>query len=174
MTETIRAFVAIGIPDVVKHLLCGLECELKDMAIDGLRTVNPSGMHLTLKFLGNISVRTATVMAAALRIATSGTPPFLLTLSNLGTFPETGFPKVFWVGVSGDVDALHVLQSRIETVAGGLGFLREGRVFNPHLTVARIRNRISYADSCRVREALGSLSPTGLSVSGNGCCVDAQ
>ena len=53
MTETIRAFVAIEIPDVVKYPLCRLECELKDMAIDGFRTVNPNGMHLTLKFPGN-------------------------------------------------------------------------------------------------------------------------
>ena len=69
--------------------------------------------------------------------------PFQLETAELGVFPNLKRPNVFWVGIGGDLDKLALLQKRIDNVLEQMGFPREKRTFNPHLTLARIREDAS-------------------------------
>jgi 2'-5' RNA ligase len=105
-----------------------------------IRWVRSEGIHLTLKFLG--SVPTSTVPAVVDRLSTElrGVPPFELALGGLGVFPNARRPKVLWLSVLGEIDALRGAQERVEVATVPLGFPRENRPFRPHLTLGRVRD----------------------------------
>jgi RNA 2',3'-cyclic 3'-phosphodiesterase len=99
-----------------------------------------------LKFLGNIPSKRATEITEAMKRATQGISPFLLEVSGLGAFPSLKQARVFWVGVSGELDKLSGLQQNIDSALAALGFAREERPFVAHLTLARIREGASPAE----------------------------
>ena len=121
-----------------------------------VKWVDPLGVHLTLKFLGNIAASRVTEITGAMRKAVQGTPPFHLEISGLGAFPSVRQPRVFWVGVSGEMDRLSGLQQSIDSALAGLGFAREERPFVPHLTLARIREGASPLERRSFGELVGS------------------
>jgi 2'-5' RNA ligase len=101
--------------------------------------VRPEGLHLTLRFFGEVPVGDIERLAARLGEAFAGLPAFALEFRGCGVFPDRGNPRVLWVGISSPPPALFELQSRAEAVARALGFAPEKRRFEPHLTVARFR-----------------------------------
>ena len=146
MSETLRAFVAIELPDDARRALAGVVEELRLARIPGLRPVRPEGIHLTLKFLGDVPQPRIEPVAAALAGAARTHGPFVLTLEAMGVFPLGGAPRVLWAGLAGDLAALRRLQREVDDALEPLGFQKDLRAFNPHLTVARIRNGTSKAD----------------------------
>ena len=156
MSETIRAFVAVELPPEARDALSAVVRYLDGRGIAGLRTVDPVSAHLTLKFLGNVPASRVGAIEDALVEAASGSRPFTLALDDTGTFPERGAPRVLWVGLSGDVDALSSLQSGTEAALRPLGFEPERRPFRPHLTLARLRDRSTLSDRNRAAAALSS------------------
>jgi 2'-5' RNA ligase len=84
--------------------------------------------------------------------------PFQLAISGLGAFPSLKQARVFWVGVSGELDKLSRLQQNIDSALAALGFAREERPFVPHLTLARIREGASPAERRDFGELVGSTS----------------
>ena len=157
MAETLRAFLAIEVPEDVKAVLAGLCRQLEEMGLGGLRLVRPDGVHLTLKFLGDVSTDVADTVASEVGLIAAGAPAMSLRLADLGVFPGSGPARVLWVGVGDDTSTLEELWLRIEAVTEGIGFPKEGRRFTPHLTLARVRSRASSSERRRVRQALGSL-----------------
>ena len=158
MSETIRAFLAIEIPEEVKAVLAGLGRQLDEMGIVGLRRVRPESVHLTLKFLGGVSADVADSLASEVGAAAAGAPALSLRLAEVGAFPASGPPRVLWVGVDGDTAPLEELRLRVEEAAEKLGFPRESRRFTPHLTLARVRNGASPSERRRLRQAMSALS----------------
>lgn len=156
MTSQVRAFVAIELPAHVRETLAGLAKSLESEKIEGLRTVRPDAIHLTLKFLGDVPASRTAPIEAALRGAVEGQSGFALELSGVGVFPERGAPRVLWVGLAGDLAGLATLHARVEEALESLGFPAERRPFHPHLTVARIRDRAPSADRLQARDALSS------------------
>ena len=151
--EQIRSFIAIELPDEVKAGLIQLQAQLKRAEPASVRWVNPSGIHLTLKFLGNIDGGRISEIGRALEKAAQGIPPFLLEVKGLGVFPNLRRAQVAWVGVGGEVDKLALLQQRVESNLMPLGFTTESRPFTPHLTLARLRDRATLNE----REKFGQL-----------------
>lgn len=139
--EPIRSFVAIELPGVLKRALGELAARLKAAGSWPVKWVDPEGVHLTLKFLGNIETGRVGEIVDALELATAGVPPFRLQVGELGVFPNVRRCQVAWVGLKGDLDTLGNLQQRIETHLSQLGFPRENRSFTPHLTLARVRDQ---------------------------------
>ena len=139
--EQIRAFIAIELPDEVKSALARLEDELKSGGRFGVRWVDTYGIHLTLKFLGNIAADRVAEITAAMTKAARGIAPFRLEVNGLGVFPNPRNVQVAWVGLRGDVDSLAVLYQRLESGLAELGFPPEARPLKPHLTLARVRNQ---------------------------------
>jgi len=141
--EQIRSFIAIELPDELKAKLGQLEAQLKSGQQLRVKWVDPSSIHLTLKFLGNISVSRVGEIAKAMEVAAQGVPPFELEVKGLGAFPNLKRIQVFWIGVGGEADKLGQLQQRIESNLARLGFTPESRPFTGHITLARMRDQAS-------------------------------
>ena len=153
--STIRTFVAIELSDKIKRVLSELMQSLHEKDIRGVRLVRPEGVHLTLKFLGDIPVGKVGAVTEALSCVTSHAP-FELGLDGTGVFPNERRPRVLWVGIKGDMAPLNALQSDVENALEGIGFRRERRGFSPHFTIGRIRDSASAKDRLRAVEALSS------------------
>jgi len=139
--EQVRSFIAIELPDELKAGLAQLEAQLKLATPSSVKWVDPSSIHLTLKFLGNIAVDRISEITKAMEAATRGLSSFHLEVAGLGVFPNLKRVQVAWVGISGEVDKLSQLQQRVESSLVPLGFTAESRPFTPHLTLARLRDR---------------------------------
>ncbi|MCY3542591.1 MAG: RNA 2',3'-cyclic phosphodiesterase [Chloroflexi bacterium] len=179
--DTLRVFVAIELPDDVKRVVADAIDSLRRARIDNLRLVRPEGVHLTLKFLGDIGVDRVPVVKDAMAQAVAAfsserrsdsTPnaPFCLTLGTTGVFPNANRARVLWVGVDGDIPALRSLQVQVEDalIAAGFSATQQQR-FNPHLTVGRMHHRASRADRQFATDALSALQlPTTRIIAVNG------
>jgi 2'-5' RNA ligase len=153
MVEQIRSFIAIELPEELRAELARLQDKLKSGRVSGAKWVDPYGIHLTLKYLGNIVEETVGKVTEAMERAAEGALPFSLEVKGLGVFPNLNRVQVVWVGVGGEVDKLAKLQQRLDSNLASLGFAPESRSFTPHLTLARIRNEASMAE----RQKLGQL-----------------
>ena len=163
-----RAFVAIELSDDAKRALTALIQSLRERRIDGLRLVRPEGIHLTLKFLGNIDASRVPRIADALTAASARHTPFRLTLAATGFFPNADRARVLWIGVGGDLRPLRDLQRDVDETLATLGFAAEKRPFNPHLTIARMRDSAARADRRRAANALAAYPlPHGIAISAN-------
>jgi len=154
--EQIRSFIAIELPDGLKLELAQLEARLKSDRQPWVKWVSPEGIHITLKFLGNIAAETTGEITKAMEEAVQGISPFHLEVKGLGVFPNLRRVQVAWVGIIGEVDKLNQLQKRIETNLIPLGFAPESRVFTPHLTLARLRDQASLDERQRFGQLIAS------------------
>jgi len=159
--EQIRSFVAIELPEEAKKGLASLRRELERDEHRFVKWVDPGGIHLTLKFLGNIPSKRVPEITEAIKKAAQGLSPFLLEISGLGAFPSLKQVRVVWVGVGGELDKLSTLQQNIDSALAALGFAREERSFVPHLTVARVREGASTSERGRLGELVGSATFEG-------------
>lgn len=133
-----RLFVAADLPAGVRARLAEIQDSLRPVALP-VRWVRPDGIHLTLKFLGEVPAGRRTELEGALRGPARGAAPFRLQAAGLGLFPERGAPRVLWIGVRGDLERAVALQRSIEAALHPLGFEPEDRAFRPHLTLGRVR-----------------------------------
>ncbi len=131
-----RAFIAIDLPEVLHASLAEAQQSFRSAASDA-RWTRPEGIHLTLKFLGEISdAQTKQVVEALTKI--DPIKPFSVEVKGFGFFPHAQRPRVFWAGVAAPsflADLAALVDSRLEKV----GFAREDRAFSPHLTLARFQ-----------------------------------
>ena len=154
--EQIRCFIAIELPVDAKRGLARLKKELERGEHKFVKWVDPGGIHLTLKFLGNIPVKRVTEITEAMEKAAQGISRFHLEISDLGAFPSLKQARVFWVGMGGEVDKLSKLQQNIDSALAALGFAKEERSFVPHLTLARIRQGASPTERRGFGELVGA------------------
>lgn len=151
--EEVRSFIAIELPAEVKQKMGELEASIRKQREFNVKWVDPESIHLTLKFLGNVSSGMVTQLTDTMTAAAVGTAPFRLEVTGTGVFPNPQRVRVVWVGVKGDVDVLTALQQRLDKGLAGLGFAPENREFSPHLTIGRVRDEAGPAE----RQALGKL-----------------
>lgn len=136
-----RAFIAIDLEESLKRTLETFAGELKPLA-RGVRWVGAAGMHLTLKFLGEISESDAARLSSVLEETATRHRAFALALVGTGTFPPgRREPRVVWVGVVSGPPLL-ALQEDVEREMAKLGFEREKRPFHPHLTLGRVKSPV--------------------------------
>lgn len=145
--EQIRSFIAIELPSEIKAELASLEQRLKTGQHSFVKWVDPEGIHLTLKFLGNIAPATVPQIIESLTGAVQEVSPFRLQLGRLGAFPNLSRPRVVWVGIGGELETLAVLQKAVDSSLCNLGFSPESRVFSPHLTLGRLREKVPPGES---------------------------
>ena len=152
--DNIRAFIAIELPGAVRRALGEL---IQRLDADGLplRWVRPDNIHLTLKFLGDISSGQAAAVGDALAAAVAGTAPFQLRAAGVGVFPSLARARVVWVGAAGGVERLKGLQQNIDGALEKLGFAAEKRPFKGHLTLGRAKDRLDPERLKRSLKAVG-------------------
>ena len=152
----IRSFIAIELPEEVREGLARLRSKLERDEHRFVKWVDPGGIHLTLKFLGNIPFKQVTEITKAIEEAAQGISPFHLEISGIGAFPNLKQVRVLWVGISGEVDKLSMLQQNMDSALAALGFAKEERSFVPHLTLARIRQGASPSERRSFGDLVGS------------------
>ena len=157
-TDTIRTFVAVELSDSIKAHIAADIAQLRQEQIDNIRLVRPEGVHLTLKFLGDIDANRVPTVADAMTQAAASHAPFSLALGQPGVFPNANRARVLWIGVEGDLQLLRLLQSDIEEALIAAGFPPEKQRFNPHLTIGRMHHKASREDRRRATDALAALT----------------
>lgn len=145
-----RTFIAIDLEPGLKTALQDLVRKLKRTGAD-VRWTRTEGLHLTLKFLGEINPEELDKVKAVMGSIAGRHPSFPLKLSGTGAFPNERSPRVLWVGFAAE-PALLGLQEDLERGLGSAGFPREERPFKPHLTLGRVKG------PSRIREAVQAMS----------------
>jgi 2'-5' RNA ligase len=156
MIETIRAFIAIGLPAEGIDTIRRIQQTLGSRGIS-LRWVPVKNVHLTLKFLGDIRPDAVAPIAEAIGQVAAGLCPFQLQVRGAGVFPGLGKPRVLWAGVGGQLQALNQLHAALQDALARIGVAREKRPFRGHLTIGRVKGRI---DSRVLSQALAACSET--------------
>lgn len=152
-SKHIRLFVAIELPPLMLDALAAAMSELRAASADaGLRWVRPDGTHLTLKFLGETDEEDLPGIIAALRDVSRRSAPIEIASGALGSFGGARNIRVIWAGVSGQIEALATLASEIDGALAPLGFSPETRAYNPHLTLARVRDDVPPDERRRIYE----------------------
>ena len=141
--EQIRCFIAVELPEEAKRGIARLKEELVRDEHKFVKWVDPGGIHLTLKFLGNIPSKQITEITEAIGKAGQGISRFHLEISGLGAFPSLKQARVLWVGIGGEVDVLSRLVQNVDSALAVIGFAKEERPFVPHLTLARVKQGAS-------------------------------
>ena len=137
--DEIRSFIAIEIPANVKQKLKELLTDFQKSGAD-VKWVRPEGIHLTLKFLGSVSRDMLERITLAIQPVVEAQEPFPLKAHGVGCFPGIRNPRVVWVGLEQERGTASTLHREIELKAAELGFAPEGRPFQPHLTLGRVRS----------------------------------
>lgn len=132
-----RLFVAVNLPGALREAIHAAAAPLRDAGLP-VRWVDPDGLHLTLKFLGEVADGRLAEITAAVERACAGARPFPLEVSGFGAFPTPGRARVVWVGCEA-APPLELLQHGVERAFAELGFPVEGRPFRPHLTLGRAK-----------------------------------
>ncbi len=154
----LRLFVACELPTAVRDALGRLQGDLKARTTSRLRWVRPEGIHLTLKFLGEVPAAKRREIESALAAAIVDPFAFELRLGHVGGFGGRQRLRVIWVGLEGDVEGLAGLAALVEKALTPLGFPRESRPFAPHLTLARVPDDATPEERGRLADLLGSFS----------------
>jgi 2'-5' RNA ligase len=133
----VRLFLAVDPPAATRERLRGLIARLS-AAPSGWRFVRAEGIHLTLRFLGEVPAERDAALRPAFREVARATPPFRLRAAGLAAFPHRRRPRVLVVPLAGEPPArLEQLAHDVEQAARAAGFAAETRRFRPHWTLAR-------------------------------------
>ena len=151
--EGVRAFVAVEVPEEIRSRIAKLNESTPDHHFP-IRWVRPEGIHLTLKFLGQVPCTDLPHVVEATRRGVAGLAPFSLTVQGFGVFPNFRRPRVLWVGLTGQIDALKALQESIDMEFERIGFEKEKRPFSPHVTIGRVQESASPAAILSMGEEL--------------------
>jgi RNA 2',3'-cyclic 3'-phosphodiesterase len=142
---SVRCFIAIDFNQATIAKICELQKWMDTPPIHGLRWIRKENLHLTLKFIGETEMKMIPEIKSILDEIASGSPAVEINLSKLGVFPNWRNPRILWVGIE-NPDDLILLASRIDMGLIKKGFTSEDRPFNPHLTIARIKDDFSVLD----------------------------
>lgn len=154
-SDNLRLFVACELPDDVRESIGEIIDQLRERSGSAVRWVRPEGVHITLKFLGEVPQRQLPAVKMALHEAVTRHQPFNLEFSNIGMFGGREGLRIMWVGIAGDVLRLEALVRDVNTALAVVGFQPEKRPFRPHLTLGRVRDEISTRQRAEIEVAVG-------------------
>ncbi|MBN1664634.1 MAG: RNA 2',3'-cyclic phosphodiesterase [Deltaproteobacteria bacterium] len=139
-SATVRAFLACDPPEEVRRGIAAIQNRLKKQFGSAVRWVRPEGIHLTLKFFGDIPMNAVETIGGVVHEQVRGLSSLSLQVQKIGVFPNAGRPRVIWLGITGDVGRLVALQKKIDAGLQICGFDKEDRAFSPHLTLGRVKS----------------------------------
>jgi RNA 2',3'-cyclic 3'-phosphodiesterase len=151
----LRAFIAVELPLEIRKTVCAATSKLQNEIGPLIRWVPIENMHLTLKFLGDVSPSNVELLSQMLRAEMELFNCFDLHLNGLGSFPNLKRPRVIYVGMQAPA-ALEALQRGIESASSRLGYGAEERGFSPHLTIGRVKQNVTATEQQAIRHALAA------------------
>jgi RNA 2',3'-cyclic 3'-phosphodiesterase len=150
----LRAFIAIELPtflqDSIQSAISSLRAAL---GTDLVRWTPARNIHLTLKFLGDVSPANIDILKQMLTTESAQYSAFDMHVEGIGSFPTPKRPRILWVGLNAPASLPSIAHS-IETASAKLGYPVEERGFSPHLTIGRVRQNASTTDLQKIRVML--------------------
>jgi len=138
MSERVRAFLAFDLDNetVQKRLTNAQKLAIQTGA--DLKLVEPQNIHITIRFLGDITLNMAEKIHVEMQKIQF--TPFTVHIQGLGVFPSLNYPRVLWAGITEGAEQLKNVFTQLEPKLQSLGFAPDPKGFSPHLTIARVRS----------------------------------
>jgi 2'-5' RNA ligase len=156
LMSVIRAFIAIDLPKEIQECLEIIASQLKNQVGDvPVRWVNPLNIHLTLKFLGEVSLNNLEVLKESIRGEAVQHPPMHFSVGRVGAFPKIRNPRVIWIGVEAPLEMI-ALQRGIDMQTARIGYAPDDRPFSPHLTLGRVSHSAKAPEIRKIGEVLAA------------------
>jgi 2'-5' RNA ligase len=140
-----RLFIASPLPVEIEEMLGKVIFDLKQKR-GKVKWVAPKNIHLTLKFLGEVSEEKIEPIKGAIQTVASRHRQVESVIDKVGAFPDFRRPRVVWAGISGNIELLQNLAAEIESEMEKLGFEEEKREFRSHLTLGRVKDSSSVGE----------------------------
>ena len=154
--SVIRAFIAIDLPPDVLDCLSQMITQLRDQIDEkAVRWVPVENIHITLKFLGDVSENNLDVLSEIISAEATLQKPMEISVGRLGAFPNVRQPRVLWTGVEAPPE-LTSLQRSIETRTTKIGYPKDKRSFSPHLTMGRVSRNCAASQVRKISDMICS------------------
>jgi 2'-5' RNA ligase len=155
--SVIRAFIAIDLSPEILQRLEQVSVQLKTR-LEGVpvRWVLVDNIHLTLKFLGDVSLANVEMLKKILKTEVNEHHAFEISVGGLGAFPSPHRPRVVWVGLEAPTELMAV-QNGVESAMARLGYAREERPFSAHLTLGRVSRNAMGRDERLIGDAIEAI-----------------
>jgi len=138
MPEAIRSFIAFDMDsESVLKKIADAQTLLAKIGAD-LKLVEPKNIHITLRFLGNVTPNTVERIFEEMKKVQF--TPFNVKIYGIGAFPNLRYPRVLWAGITEGADQLRNIFNQLEPRLRSLGFAPDQKGFSPHLTIARVKS----------------------------------
>jgi RNA 2',3'-cyclic 3'-phosphodiesterase len=155
----LRTFIAVDIPSQLQQTIQQkTELLRKDLGASLVRWVAAENIHLTLKFLGDVSSANIDMLTQMLRAEAELVHTFDMQVTGLGSFPSLKRPRVLFLGIQAPA-GLEALNRAIESACARLGYESDAegrRGFSPHLTIGRVRQDVPPAGQQKLRSVLAA------------------
>jgi 2'-5' RNA ligase len=135
--SSVRAFLAIPLPDHIKEAIESLQKQLQEEA-GGVQWSRPEGLHLTVHFFGETGQENLEKVKASMLSVKRSLRPFKVNIKGLGGFPALRRPKVVWLGIHPQTQ-LKLLHGNLQQSLQEFGLSSDARAYSPHLTIGRVR-----------------------------------
>ncbi len=142
--ECYRAFIAIDLPECVKSFIYETVSPVIRKLKSQVKWVAVENFHLTLRFIGNISIPASDVLREKMRSVVVGYDEMEFEIRSSGVFPSWKEPRVLWIGLNPTRGDLLGLQKKVEEIVQSVGYPPEKQRFHPHITVGRVKNESAY------------------------------
>lgn len=152
----IRSFIAIEVPGEIQAQLNEIINQMKPKLTGAVRWTPPGNIHLTIKFLGDVSPLKLGILLETLKLLSLKQAEFIVHIGKIGAFPSIKRPRVIWIGVNAS-PALIDLQQSVENETQKLGYPNEDRLFSPHLTLGRVNLHANPDTISKITETLSSV-----------------
>jgi 2'-5' RNA ligase len=138
MSESIRTFIAIEIPQDLRKKLSDYAIKLKNPD-DKISWVSEDNLHLTLKFIGNIKTDKIDTIKKAIADVSLGYTAFTAVVQGMGVFPGERNPRVVWIGIKDGEEKICKIFKNLEEKLSTIGISKDDRPYVPHFTLGRIK-----------------------------------
>ena len=135
--KTIRAFYAINLNDEIRAAMQHVIDELRSLEWSQyVRWTPVNNLHITMRFLGNVTDSQLQQMNSALSAKLKNNKPFSIEFKEPRLFPHFRKPKVVAMLIPHN-DTLGQLAEILEQCAIDAGLEAQARQFKAHLTLGR-------------------------------------
>jgi len=154
--SVIRAFIAVDLPTDIQDCLSSVSKRLKEqMGPVPIRWVSPENIHLTLKFLGDVSLPNVDVLTDLINLEAASLKPMVISVGGVGAYPKVRSPRVIWVGIEASQE-MYSLQRSIDSQLNKIGYAPDRRSFSPHLTLGRVSRNALPQEVRKIGDVLSS------------------
>jgi 2'-5' RNA ligase len=154
--NVIRSFIAVDIPeDILNQVNQAADALKKRLDKSPVRWVPIHNIHLTIKFLGDVSTANIEIVERILQSEASQYQSFEISVGGLGAFPSKHRPRVIWIGIKASADMAD-FKRNIDLEIARLGYNREKRDFSPHLTLGRVSRNANLNELVNIGEVLSN------------------